>query len=207
MLKARVISMLKVFISMIVLSLLVGCTKYETPSQRYLRELNEGYAKEAIEREKKYAARAKEEKFSFYGLQIKDPENDYKFVRKEGTFSFYPSLMNENIYARIDKVAPSDDSFTVWIHNKTDKPFSTNYFSDKFSLFTKDNRKYILDNGGMGSYPEYPPETSGYINPNDNMGVDLSLPSGINISNVKKFVVNMGWDVRIVLKLDLEVSK
>jgi hypothetical protein len=52
MLKEGVISMLKVFVSMIVLSLLVGCTKYETPGQRYLRELSEGYAKEAIELKK-----------------------------------------------------------------------------------------------------------------------------------------------------------
>jgi hypothetical protein len=115
--------------------------------------------------------------------------------------------MNDDIYAGIDKVAPSDDSFTVWIHNKTDKPFSTNYFSDKFSLFTKSNRKYILDNGDIGSYPEYEPDTSGYINPNDNMGVKLSLPSGVDIANVKKFIVNMGWDVRIVLKPDLKTSK
>jgi len=204
MLKEGVISMLKVFVSMIVLSLLVGCTKYETPGQRYLRELSEGYAKEAIELKKKYAARAKEDKFSFYGLHIDSPEYDDKYVRG---VSWIPSKMNDDIYAGIDKVAPSDDSFTVWIHNKTDKPFSTNYFSDKFSLFTKSNRKYILDNGDIGSYPEYEPDTSGYINPNDNMGVKLSLPSGVDIANVKKFIVNMGWDVRIVLKPDLKTSK
>jgi len=196
--------MLKVFVSMIVLSLLVGCTKYETPGQRYSRELSEGYAKEAIELEKKYAARAKEDKFSFYGFHIDSPEYDDKYVRG---VSWIPSKMNDDIFARIDKVAPSDDSFTVWIRNKTDKPFSTNYFSDKFSLFTKSNRKYILDNGDIGSYPEYEPDTSGYINPNDSMGVKLSLPSGVDIANVKKFIVNMGWDVRIVLKPDLKTSK
>ena len=203
--------MLKIIISAIVLSLLVGCTKYETSGQKYLRELNEKYAKEAVERDferrKKAEARAKEDKFSFYGIQIEDSKNDYRFVRKEGAYSYLPSEMNTNIYARIDKVAPSDDSLTMLIYNKTDKPLSTNYFSDKFSLFTKDGRKYILDNGDMGSYPEYPPEISGYINPNDSMGVELSLPSGVGIDNIKKFIVNMGWDVRVVLKPDLKTSK
>jgi hypothetical protein len=196
--------MLKIIISITLLSLLFGCTKYETSGQKHLRELKEGYAKEAIEREKKYAARAKEDKFSFYGFHIDSPEYDDKYVRG---VSWIPSKMNNDIYASISKVAPSDDSFIVLIYNKTGKPFSTNYFSDKFSLFTKDNHKYILDNGGIGSYPEYEPETSGYINPNDVMGVKLSLPSGIDIANVKKFIVNMGWDVRIVLKPDLTTSK
>jgi len=204
MLKVGAISVLKAVVSVVVLLLLVGCTKYETSGEKYLRELKESNAKEAIEREKKYAARAKEDKFSFYGFHIDSPEYDDKYVRG---VSWIPSKMNDDIYARIDKVAPSDDSFTVWIGNKTDKPLSTNYFSDKFSLITKDGRKYILDNGSIGSYPEYESETRGYINPNDNMGVKLNLPSDVDIANVKKFIVNMAWDVRIVLKPDLKTFK
>ncbi len=199
--------LLKIVISAIVLTLLVGCSKYESPGQKYLREMREDTAKEAVEREKRYARRAKEEKFNFYGIHINSLEYDYKFVSKGGSFSWYPSKMNKDIYARIDKVAPSDNHFIVMVHNDSDKPFSTNYFSDKFSIVTKDNREYVLDNDNLGSYPEYPPETSGYINPNDNMGVKLSLPSGVGISTIKKFIVNIGWDVRIVLKPDLKTTK
>jgi hypothetical protein len=64
-------------------------------------------------------------------------------------------------------------------------------------LFTKDDKKYILEpRGGIVQYPE-----KKYINPDDSIVFKVKTVKGLKRENdVSKIVIRLGYDTRIVLK-------
>jgi hypothetical protein len=192
--------LLKIIIVVVSISSLGGCISYENKYDKAIRESREHTKKLLEDSQREREARAKEEQFNFYGIQVSSEKYDYGFTTiVGGMFNTLPSEMNTDIYAKINTV-PSDENFIIWINNGSSKPFNTNYFTDEYTMLTKDDRLYILKKEELGSYPKYSSETQGYINPNDSIGAQFSLPYGVKIADVKKFVAKVGWDVRIVMK-------
>ena len=142
------------------------------------------------------------ERLQLYGIEVRSESYDDRFVRKSsGGYNYLPSKMNSKIYA-FGALTGYGDRFRISIYNTSNKPINSNYFSDKFELFTKDGKQYILEAGSITGYPK------GHINPDDNAIFYVDKPKGLKReSNIAKIVVRLGYETRIVLKPDLKTSK
>ena len=94
--------------------------------------------------------------------------------------------------------------FSLKVHNNSNNPINSNYFLDKFELFTKGGKRYILEpRGGIGRYPE-----KSYINPDESMSFSVKPPKGLkHEDDVAKIVIKLGYDARIVLKPKALIEK
>lgn len=128
-----------------------------------------------------------------YGIQVDSESYDDKYIRG---VSYLPSVMNQKIYAWAS-LSEYGHYFKLQVHNKSNKPISSNYFLDQFELFTKDGAKYILEpTGGIARYPE-----KKYINPQDAVWFSVNTPKGLkHEDDIAKIVIKLGYDARIVLK-------
>jgi hypothetical protein len=128
-----------------------------------------------------------------YGIQVDSESYDDRYIRG---VSYLPSVMNPKIYAW-GCFFEEGQYFKLEVYNKSNNPINSNYFLDKFELFTKDDKKYILEpRGGIVQYPE-----KKYINPDDSIVFKVKTAKGLKREDdVSKIVIRLGYDTRIVLK-------
>jgi len=128
-----------------------------------------------------------------YGIQVDSESYDDRYIRG---VSYLPSVMSPKVYAW-GCFFEDGQYFRLKVYNKSNNPVNSNYFLDKFELFTKDGKRYILEpRGGIGRYPK-----KSYINPDESMYFSVKPPKGLkHEDDVAKIVIKLGYDTRIVLK-------
>jgi len=142
------------------------------------------------------------ERLQLYGIEVNSELYDDDYVmKKSGGYSYLTSKMNPKIYAWAS-LTPYGSQFRISVNNNSNKPLNSNYFSDKFNLYTKDNKQYILKTDDIVNYPK------GYVNPDDSAVFYVDKPKGLKSEgNISKIVVQLGYDTRIVLKPDVNGVK
>ena len=139
------------------------------------------------------------ERLKFYGIEISSELYDNAYVRKEGMkYSYSPLKMNPKVYAQ-GSLNSYGDQFEISVSNASKKPLRSNYFMDKFTLYTKDNKQYMLKSDNIVNYPKE------YINPDDGAWFYVDKPRGLKGErNILKIIVKLADGTRIVLKPELK---
>ena len=134
-------------------------------------------------------------RLQLYGIEVNSELYDDDYARKkDGKYTYLPSKMSPNIYAW-GALTSYGSEFRISVNNNSNKPINSNYFLDKFNLYTKDNKQYVLKADDFLNYPK------GYINPDDSAVFYVDKPNGLKSEeNISKIVVQLGYDTRIVLK-------
>ena len=156
-------------------------------------------------------------KYEFFGIAMNSVEDAKNFTITEyyndsGCKYTYNATMNPNISAKASIEQVMKDSNRggqfcysgkcfIWIDNKSNKPISTNYFGDEFSLVMKDGKTYIMEKQSISNY-----YSKRYINPDSY--ASFYFPSSTAIfekvkkGNVEMIVCKLGglYGTTIVLK-------